>query len=112
MNPLERIEGRTTYAAVAVKISTLELVDDRSTNPKAKIAVKRAMRPRITPMRWTLARIVMAIVGRRQATTVVIIDVTRKIQKPEYSLKLPVMLFTEEALMSVSLLASESLDDV
>jgi len=54
----------------------------------------------------------MAMVGRRQATTVVIIDVTRKIQKPEYSLKLPVMLFTEEALMSVSLLASESLDDV
>ena len=79
-------EGRT-YAALAVKISTLELEDERRANPLAKSDVNSAMRPRIKPMEWTLARTVIATTGSRQATVVVMIDVTRKIQRPEYAVK-------------------------
>lgn len=94
-----------TYAAVAVKISTLELEEERRTNPTEKIAVKSAMRPRIKPIEWTLARTVMATVGSRQATTVVMIDVTRTIHELEYSMKLLVMQYSDSLLVLLSLVA-------
>jgi len=70
-------------AAVAVKISTRELDDEITPNPAAKIAVKIAMRPRIKPIERTSARMVMATTGRRQATTVVIMEAIRWIHDPE-----------------------------
>jgi hypothetical protein len=91
--------GKRTYAAVAVKISTLELEDESSTNPAAKIAVKSVIRPRIKPIEWTLERTVIATVGRRQATTVVMRDVICRIQLPEYSVMQLTMLLSEDLLV-------------
>lgn len=88
-----------TYAAVAVKISTLELEDERMTKPIAKRAVKSAMRPRIRLILWTLARMLMATVGRRQATTVVTIEVQRTIHAPVYTSRFSAKLLFEEALL-------------
>lgn len=69
-----------TYAAVAVNISTRELVDEMSTRPNAKTVLNRAMSPRIIPILCTLERTTIATMGSRQATIVVKMDVTRTIQ--------------------------------
>jgi hypothetical protein len=69
-----------TYAAVAVKISTRELPDEIRTRPKANTLLKRAISPSIIPIDCTLERTTIAMTGRRQATIVVNMDVTRKIQ--------------------------------
>ncbi len=105
---------KKTYAADAVKISTLELEDERRANPIAKRAVKSAMRPRIKPMEWTLARTVMATVGRRQATAVVMMDVTRRIQRPEYAVR-PFFIVShcsKDLLASLLVRSFEACDDV
>lgn len=70
---------------MAVKISTRELEDERKINPTAKAAVNRAMRPRIIDIVWILERTVIAIIGRRQATTVENMDEMRIIHDSEYS---------------------------
>ncbi len=83
-----RKKQRYSYAAVAVNISTLELVDDKSTRPNANTAVKSAINPKIIPIPCTRARTVIATVGKRHAITVVIIEVARTIQSPLYSVRL------------------------
>jgi hypothetical protein len=83
-----RFKGRRgSYTAVAVKICILELPFERRISPNANMAVKRAMSPRVIPMVRTLARITIAIVGRRQATIVVTMDVKLIILNPEYSVR-------------------------
>jgi len=67
-------------AAVAVNISTRELPVEMRTSPKAKMVLNRAMRPSIIPIACTFERTIIAMTGRRHATIVVNIDVTRKIQ--------------------------------
>lgn len=59
-------EEKRTQAVVTVNIPTLELEDERETNPRTKIAVKSAIRPRIKPIEWILARTVIATIRRRQ----------------------------------------------
>jgi hypothetical protein len=76
-----------SYTAVAVKICILDLPLDTRTSPNANMAVKRAMSPRVIPMVRTLARIMIATVGRRQAMTVVTMDMIRIIHDPEYSVR-------------------------
>jgi len=57
-----------TYGAEAVKISTLEVEEEIILSLIAKSAAKNTMKPRNRPIEWTLARMVMAMVGRRHAT--------------------------------------------
>jgi len=68
------------------------------------------MRPSIKLILCTLARTVIATTGRRQATTVVKRDVTRKIQLPEYCVIQFVMLLSEESVVSVVTVTRVALD--
>lgn len=74
-----------TYAAVAVKISVLDVPGSvRLIRPMAKIAVNSAMKPRSMAVVCTVESTDIATVGRRQATTVATKEVKRNMLFIEY----------------------------
>ena len=68
-------------------MSTLELDEEIMTSPKANMVLNTAMRPSINPIVWTRERMTIATTGSRQATMVVIREVTRIIQLDEYKVR-------------------------
>jgi hypothetical protein len=77
-----------THAAVAVKISTLDVVPSVShISPIANIAVNAAMTPSSSLVEFRFARTAMATVGRRQANTVATPEVKRNILLWVYMLR-------------------------
>jgi hypothetical protein len=69
------VTGKNTYAAVALKISTLVgLVDVKNINIIAKRNVKMPTTPIRRPVLCIVERMAMAAVGRRQAIKVVTAD--------------------------------------
>ena len=75
----------STYAAVAVKISVLEVPGGvRLISPSAKRAVKSAIYPRIFAFVCILESTVIATMGKRQATSVATREVNRSMTFMEY----------------------------
>jgi hypothetical protein len=83
----ERVKSseQNTYAAVALKISTLAgLANVKNINPTAKRNVKIPITPIRRPVLWIVERIAIAPVGRRQAIKLVAADRTPTIGAPKF----------------------------
>lgn len=64
-------------------MSLLELEDEKRISPSAKIAVKAEISLSTSPLELTWAKMTMATVGSKHATTVMTINVMRRIHDPE-----------------------------
>ena len=72
------LSGRkNTYPIVARKISCLELEVEKSMRSSAKRAVNAVISPSTKSLALILERAIMAMVGSRHATKVMVIDATR-----------------------------------
>jgi hypothetical protein len=74
---------KSAYPIVAIKTCSLELEDEKRISPKAKTAVKAVISFSTRPLELTWAKMTIATVGSRHATTVMTINVKRRIPDPE-----------------------------
>lgn len=74
---------KSAYPIVAIKMFSLELEDENSISPRAKIAVKAVISLSTMPLEFTWAKMTMATVGSKHTTTVMMINVMRRIHDPE-----------------------------